>query len=709
MKHLLGIVLIAACNTLFSQLSTQTCGQGYFYKIGGCISSFSTGSGSVTGWTQNYPGLAEGLAIGPSFGFSAPDPTYWTVVSGIYYYYNGTGFVSSGHTAGGNGFINPGGSRDFIYNLDAQGNVSVYNGTGNATILASFPALTSTCVVQDIAGDDNNNFYLFRSASPAGLLVFDNTGVITCSYAVSGVTYTGNGLNGLAMTNNMLITGNANNYYTHELKGNTLHYKDYGSLGPCQGQATDLASCPSEGGLFTSITSTPAGLTCTMTSIALTSGDSTGTATYSWSGPGLLGAANAQSITVNVPGTYTRTAVNCAGLISTMYHTVKYDSTPPPLSYYQSAKIKCAGDQAVLLSASGYFTSYEWSPVGSLSTYTASIVYASPSVTTTYSVTGKINGCERTAVITVSASPLEKPVVINSQDSTCSGSAALLNVMPGLNLSWMPGNLKGASVQVSPVATTIYTVTGTDSLGCSESATFKLNVVNLPSLNLLAAKNEICAGESIQINASGADNFVTQPGNLQGAVILVMPAANTVFTVTGSNWICANTKTIEIVVNPLPVLTASAGSDPVCAGDPVMITASGANSYLWDGQAGNSFKTVFPSGNTSYKITGIDLNGCSGDFTLNMQVSECTSIAGSLNGEGFRVFPNPSTGTFKVITSSGNYDVLEVYDMRGKLILSADLLLGSNSVDLNQQPRGLYFVRITSGGGVLYQSRILVQ
>jgi len=88
------------------------------------------------------------------------------------------------------------------------------------------------------------------------------------------------------------------------------------------------------------------------------------------------------------------------------------------------------------------------------------------------------------------------------------------------------------------------------------------------------------------------------------------------------------TQPIEVVVNPNPnpVVTVNpAGQLNYCAGStPLVITATGAVSYLWTPASGLSVDTgatveASPANNTNYTITGTDAFGCVG--TLNITVN----------------------------------------------------------------------------------------
>ena len=84
----------------------------------------------------------------------------------------------------------------------------------------------------------------------------------------------------------------------------------------------------------------------------------------------------------------------------------------------------------------------------------------------------------------------------------------------------MPGSLNGTTVPVSPTTTTIYSVTGTDGNGCTNTATVNVNVNQLPTVNAYG-DTTICSGNSVLISATGADTYLWMPGLFPGATVSV--------------------------------------------------------------------------------------------------------------------------------------------------------------------------------------------
>lgn len=81
-----------------------------------------------------------------------------------------------------------------------------------------------------------------------------------------------------------------------------------------------------------------------------------------------------------------------------------------------------------------------------------------------------------------------------------------------------------------------------------------------------------------------------------------------------------------------------------------------------------------------------------------------------VNIDGFSVYPNPTADKVFVDMNweqSPNAN-LEAYDAAGKLIKSLEINKINNSIDLSQQPSGIYFIKVRTNSGSATQ-KILVQ
>jgi hypothetical protein len=345
-----------------------------------------------------------------------------------------------------------------------------------------------------------------------------------------------------------------------------------------------------------------------------------GAAYYGWQPGNMAGS----SITVNptvtttyiVSGSDTNSCVGYDTLTVAVY-------TPQQVTVAANAVSICAGNTATLIANNA--VSYVWMP-GNI---TSSSITVSPSVTTTYTVTGySAEGCVSTTTVTVVVNPLPLISVSATDTTVCTGSSTTLTATGAGNYLWLPGNFTGSSITLVPANTTTYIVTGTDNNGCTDSASITINVLPAPSVTVNTTANVLCAGDSAVLTASGATAYNWQPGNLSGNSITVTPAATSTYTVTGTDMNgCEADAQVTINVNAVPSVTASASASAVCAGEMVNLFANGASSYVWmPGNINGSSVSVVPTATTTYTVTGSDNNGCSSTATVNVTVNPIPAV-----------------------------------------------------------------------------------
>jgi endonuclease I len=82
------------------------------------------------------------------------------------------------------------------------------------------------------------------------------------------------------------------------------------------------------------------------------------------------------------------------------------------------------------------------------------------------------------------------------------------------------------------------------------------------------------------------------------------------------------------------------------------------------------------------------------DFDGRFKYSEIVSVSNNqIGGNGIELYPNPNNGLLMVsgVTSQAQ---VKIYDIVGQLVIDKQLLPGHNTVDLSQQPNGVYFVTV---------------
>jgi len=120
---------------------------------------------------------------------------------------------------------------------------------------------------------------------------------------------------------------------------------------------------------------------------------------------------------------------------------------------------------------------------------------------------------------------------------------------------------------------------------CKDSVTRQ--IVIHPQPNLTVNNPVICEGQQATLTASGATTYLWEPNiNLSSTStpsVVASPNTTTIYKVTGTNGFgCTATKQTTVTVNPLPDVTLIKPlRNHLCEGVPMIIGASGGNSYQW--------------------------------------------------------------------------------------------------------------------------------
>lgn len=315
----------------------------------------------------------------------------------------------------------------------------------------------------------------------------------------------------------------------------------------------------------------------------------------------------------------------------------------------------CSGSTSTLTGTGA--DSYAWSTLES----TNSIV-VSPTANTTYSVTGTASGCTGSASIEITVNP--KPTITASAtpSTLCTGQSTILEGGGGVTYNWDNSLGAGNSHTVTPLVSTIYSVTGTDNNNCTNSASVNVNVAPCthPTASLIATDNDICVGQSITYtdNSSGvnvdtwawtfAGGDIAAAGTQGPHIVTYNTAGNHTVTLQVTDDNGTDDTTITIVVHDLPNVTADASVNPVCSGTPTNLNAYGAATYIWNGGSSANPYSVSPTGTTTYTVTGTDANGCQNAATVTINVLEAPIVTAAANPTS--VCPGGSS----VLTASGN-------------------------------------------------------
>lgn len=271
-------------------------------------------------------------------------------------------------------------------------------------------------------------------------------------------------------------------------------------------------------------------------------------------------------VTPAVTTTYTVAGNAANGCSGQMQVTVTVNALPQINALPVAISI-CSGDTVQLTAEGGI--SYSWSPAAGLSDPGIATPDASPLISTTYTVTGQnVAGCSAAATSQITVHPPVTSSGAANPPVICLGESTQLSVTGLATFNWLPGGQTVSPVSVTPLTSTVYTVTGIDNNGCEAVGTVVVTVEPLPEVIASSLDTLICSGSTALLTASGnATQYIWSPGPYSGSSITVAPADSTQFILTGILGNCIATDTLQVNVIPAPVVaflpSIKEGCDPL--------------------------------------------------------------------------------------------------------------------------------------------------
>ncbi len=293
------------------------------------------------------------------------------------------------------------------------------------------------------------------------------------------------------------------------------------------------------------------------------------------------------------------------------------------------------------------------------------------------------------------------------QDVTITGidqsGVTTLSYQWTLNGNTLPGETTSSITTSAPGFYTLY-VTDTQT-GCGYTTPdAQLTVGTAPTAGIAAqGDTTFCDGGSVVLDATNADPQATYAWYLDGnaisgatnATLTADSSGSYTVVVTGGNGCASDPSNAMLVAEnappPTPLITQ--GSDT--------LYASGSGAFQWNYQgnplpgATDAFIETATSGD--YTVTVTDANGCSS--TSDPYTYIATGLASSGPGT-FAVYPNPGDGLFlvRLPMAPAAGDRYTVLDVTGKVVRAGRFTGLVNTVDLTNEPGGVYFLQLVTAG-----------
>ncbi len=404
-------------------------------------------------------------------------------------------------------------------------------------------------------------------------------------------------------------------------------------------------------------------------SITVTPSGGAGPYTYSWSAGGSI-TNSSSNLCTGIYTCYIRDANNCLATQIDTIHTPAALAAHPT-STNLSCNSVCNGSAVVAPTGGTAPYTYSWSSSPSVTPALNNLCSGS------YTCTIKdANGCSsvQTFALTQPTALSIAPSQINlSCNAVCNGNATT-SVSGGnapYTYSWQ------GSAATTPSLTNLcagsYSCTVTDASGCTSAQSFTITqpslLSSIGSSTAATCQNKNGSASVTPSGGSGSYTYSWSPAGGNGSIATTLDSGVYVCTITDSLG-CSATVT-DTVKNtgylPHPVVTAS-GPLTFCAGNNVILTATGGGSYSWSNGATTSSITITTTGNYTVFVTNVCGTASSADAItvnplpnpsvtgLNNLCSGNSSILTAAGGTSYSWSTGAVTDTIHV-TASGNYTV----------------------------------------------------
>jgi gliding motility-associated-like protein len=206
----------------------------------------------------------------------------------------------------------------------------------------------------------------------------------------------------------------------------------------------------------------------------------------------------------------------------------------------------------------------------------------------------QIATCADTVNLPITVHPNPTLSLANRQPIACLGSSVQLQANGADLYQWTPANLLNnatiANPMAAPLVNTLFRVTGSNVYGCTANDSVWVSVAAPINVAVSTNNSAICAGEKVNLQASGANNYIwigntTGLSNTSVANPAAQPTNTITYTVVGKDAVgCfSDTATTTIVVHTRPTVNAGPNVE-ITAGETVnfqAIASADVISYLW--------------------------------------------------------------------------------------------------------------------------------
>jgi gliding motility-associated-like protein len=334
----------------------------------------------------------------------------------------------------------------------------------------------------------------------------------------------------------------------------------------------------------------------------------------------------------------------------------------------------CLGSSVQLQSTGGSI--FSWTPTSTLNNANIANPIATPTSTTTYTLTTSASFCVENKDVKINVSDMN--ITFTPTNVSCNGnnnglvSTVVTNGLTPYTYSWTGPNGFTSSVKnISNLAPGTYTLTVVDAKGCTKSKNVTITEPDVLNSTITSATynggyNISCNGlsdgsitlvtiggtASYTYSWTGPNSFTSSNQNLSG---LVSGTYNVVITDAKG---CVKNKSITLTQPSQLVANITSSNDVNCKGDAsgsALVSVQGGTptyTYLWNTIPSQTLPVANNLYAGSYQVTVTDKNGCSDTSAVTI-TEPSSNLSASITTTTPVLCKGDSTGSATVVPNGG--------------------------------------------------------
>jgi protocatechuate 3,4-dioxygenase beta subunit len=280
-------------------------------------------------------------------------------------------------------------------------------------------------------------------------------------------------------------------------------------------------------------------------------------------------------------------------------------------------------------------------------------IYVTEGGTYNVTLTDATTGCSSMGSGTI-GQDITKPIITATSGATitCNTLTSNLNATGAVSYSWSPAaGLSAVDISnpvATPISTTIYTITGTSTNGCTSTTEVTVIVDKVAPAAPSAFGASLCGPGSVTLSGSIASGTTVSWYDAAGTIYLGVGATyvtpNLSSTTNYTAWAqdivngCWSSPTlVTATIFAIPTITATSSATITCSALSSILNASGAASYSWAPATGLNATNISnpianPTTTTVYTVIGTSADGCVSTSEVTVSVNTTVPSAPSATG-----------------------------------------------------------------------------